>query len=70
MGTKLKGNLHAMGRLPLLIEWFNKEKPKVRPRLLAALLAASAAGGPLGGQPFLLGLGAEEPAVLQFPQNP
>ena len=31
---------------------------------LAALLAAPAAGGTLGGKPFLLGFGAEEATVL------
>ena len=41
-----------------------------RPRPLAALLAAAAAGGPLGGQPFLLGFRAEEPPVLQSPKDP
>ena len=40
------------------------ENAGLKPQLLAALLAAAAAGGPLGGQSFLLCLGAEEPAVL------
>ena len=34
-----------------------------------AVLPAAAAGGPLGGQPFFLCLGAEKAAVLEFAQN-
>tara|TARA_B100000949_G_scaffold97323_1_gene86915 strand:+ start:201 stop:404 length:204 start_codon:yes stop_codon:yes gene_type:complete len=54
-----------------------KPKPRhdsVRVRVLAAflpaVLATATASGSLGGQSLFLRLGAEEAAVLEFPQNP
>jgi hypothetical protein len=66
---KSKGGFRNLTEAALVVARVT-EKARPKPRLLAALLAAAAAGGPLGGQSFLLCLGAEEPAVLQFPEYP
>ena len=44
-------------------------KPLALKRLDDALAATTATGGPPGGQAGLVALGAEEPTVLQLPQN-
>ncbi len=62
-GEEIKGRLPPDSEAALLVARVI-ENAGLKPRLLAALLAAAAAGGPLGGQSFLLCLGAEEPAVL------